>query len=252
MLSTPILTNEHLQSFRDDGFLIVHGAFNADDMKAISDWSDEMLTRPEESGKHWVYHEKSLKGDNADLVSRIENIAPFHAGFQEFTEALRAPVGQLLGEEATLFKEKINFKMPGGDGFKPHQDSQAGWNAYTDFFISVLVSIDAATIENGCLELCAGHHQRGLFKSWEPLTETEMNGMVFEPTPTQPGDIVFFDNFAPHQSKPNMSDQVRRIYYATYNRLSEGEHMAQYYTDKHKNYPPDIDRDAAREYVFRV
>lgn len=49
-----------------------------------------------------------------------------------------------------------------------------------------------------------------------------------------------------------MSDQVRRIYYATYNRLSEGEHMAQYYTDKHKNYPPDIDRDAAREYVFRV
>ena len=49
-----------------------------------------------------------------------------------------------------------------------------------------------------------------------------------------------------------MTDQTRRIFYATYNRLSEGEHMAQYYADKHKNYPPDIDRDPGKEYVFRV
>jgi len=252
MLTTPVLTDAHLQSFLDDGFLIARGLFNAGEMAQISAWSDEMLTRPEESGKHWVYHEKSLKDDNADLVSRIENISPFHTGFAALIEALRAPVGQLLGQEAVLFKEKINFKMPGGDGFKPHQDSQAGWDTYADFFISVLVSIDAATTENGCLELCAGHHQRGLFKSWAPLTDADMQGMQFKPAPTQPGDVVFFDCYAPHQSAPNMSDQVRRIYYATYNRAADGDHIAQYYADKHKNYPPDIDRKQGREYVYRV
>ena len=42
------------------------------------------------------------------------------------------------------------------------------------------------------------------------------------------------------------------IIISTYNRLSAGEQMAQYYADKHKNYPPDIDRDPAKEYVFRV
>jgi len=252
MLTTPVLSDEQLQSFKDDGFLIARGAFSADEVALISGWSDEMLARPEESGKHWVYHEESLKGDGADLVCRMENIAPFHAGFAELTEALRAPVGQLLGEEAVLFKEKINFKMPGGDGFKPHQDSQAGWDDYADFFISVLVSIDAATLENGCLELCAGHHQRGLFKSWEPLTEADMEGMDFVAAPTEPGDVVFFDCYAPHQSAPNMSDAIRRIYYATYNRLADGDHMARYYVDKHKNYPPDIDRQADKEYVFRV
>jgi len=36
-----------------------------------------------------------------------------------------------------LFKEKVNFKMPGGDGFKPHQDSQAGWDRYADYFVNV-------------------------------------------------------------------------------------------------------------------
>ena len=252
MLPTPKLTDQHLQSFRDDGFLIARGLFDAATMEKISEWSDEMLARPEESGRHWVYHEKSLKGDGADLVSRIENISPFHDGFAALTESLKLPVSQLLGEDATLFKEKINFKMPGGDGFKPHQDSQAGWDTYTDFFISVLVSIDAATLENGCLELCRGHHQRGLFNSWEPLSEADMEDMRFEPAPTAPGDVVFFDCYAPHQSSPNMSDTVRRIYYATYNRASDGDHMAQYYADKFKNFPPDIDRQAGKEYVFRV
>jgi hypothetical protein len=28
--------------------------------------------------------------------------------------------------------------------------------------------------------------------------------------------------------------------------------MAQYYADKHKSFPPDIDRDPGKEYVFRV
>ncbi len=161
-------------------------------------------------------------------------------------------MAQLLGEEAELFKEKVNFKMPGGDGFKPHQDSQAGWDDYVDFFISALVSIDEATPENGCLKMVSGHHQRGLFKSWEPLSDEDMAGMEFVLVPTKPGDVVFFDCYAPHASEPNLTDQTRRIYYATYNRLSAGQHMAQYYADKHKNFPPDIDRDPDKEYVFRV
>jgi ectoine hydroxylase-related dioxygenase (phytanoyl-CoA dioxygenase family) len=165
---------------------------------------------------------------------------------------LKGPVGQLLGEEAALFKEKINFKMAGGDGFKPHQDSQAGWDSYADFFISTLVSIDEATVENGCLQLVNGHHKRGLFKSWEPLTEDDMADMEFVLCPTKPGDIIFFDCYAPHASEPNLTDQTRRLYYATYNRLSEGDHLAQYYADKHKNYPPDIDRESGKDYVFRV
>ena len=35
---------------------------------------------------------------------------------------------------------KVNFKMPGSNGFIPHQDAQAGWNSYASFFITVLIS----------------------------------------------------------------------------------------------------------------
>ncbi len=252
MLHTPVISDEQIDAFKNDGFLVVRQGFDADEMKQIDTWTKELVALPEASGKHWVYHEKSLKGDDADLIGRIENIAPFHDGFAELSQVLRAPVAQLLGEEAELFKEKVNFKMPGGDGFKPHQDSQAGWDHYADFFISALVSIDEATPENGCLKMVSGHHQRGLFKSWEPLSDEDMAGMEFVMVPTKPGDIVFFDCYAPHASEPNLTEETRRIYYATYNRLSAGRHMAQYYADKHKNFPPDIDRDPDKEYVFRV
>lgn len=252
MLSTPVISDDQIKDFEQNGYLILRQAFDADEMRLIEIWTQEMTALPEETGKHWVFHERSLKGDGADLISRIENIAPFHAGFEELSSVLKHPVGQLLGEEATLFKEKINFKMSGGDGFKPHQDSQAGWDAYADFFISALVSIDDATVENGCLQLVAGHHQRGLFKSWRPLSEDDMAGMDFVHCPTKPGDVVLFDCFAPHASEPNMTGETRRVYYATYNRAADGYHMAQYYADKHKSFPPDIDRDPGKEYVFRV
>ena len=130
MLRTLVITDDQLATFERDGYLVVRSGFSAAEMALIARWTDELAAMPEVSGRHWVFHEKSLKGDGRDLINRIENIAPFHDGFAEFAEALRVPVGQLLGEEATLFKEKVNFKMPGGGGFKPHQDSQAGWDAY--------------------------------------------------------------------------------------------------------------------------
>jgi len=251
-LTVPSLSAEQIESFRCDGFVVARGAYSQAEVQRFVDWSEELVAMPEAPGRQWVYWEESRREPGKKIVCRIENLCPFHAGFAALAESLRPAVGQLLGEEAVLFKEKINFKYPGADGFKPHQDSQAGWDTYADFFISALVSIDRATVENGCLQVSAGQHRRGLFRSWEPLSEADMAGMAFVPCPTEPGDIIFFDSFAPHASEPNMSDSMRRIYFATYNKKSAGDHLAQYYADKHKNYPPDIEREAGKSYVFRV
>ena len=241
-----------INDFESNGYLIVKSGLSTIDIQLLRTWTEELLALPEESGKHWVYHENSLVLENKKLVSRIENITPFHSGFRQLAETLKYPIGQLLGEEAVLFKEKVNFKMPGANGFQPHQDSQAGWNAYADFFISVLISIDDATLENGCLEICDGYHKRRDFTSWEPLSDDDTKDMSFVPIPTRAGDLIFFDSFTPHQSAPNKSKFSRRIYYATYNRLSAGNNLNQYYKDKHKFYPPDIDRKRGKKYAFRV
>jgi 2-aminoethylphosphonate dioxygenase len=251
-LTTPVLNASDVDAYRRDGFVIVRNGISPDDCAAIESWCQEVIAWPEVSGRHWVFHEESKLEPAKRIISRIERLAPFHTGFAACADALRHPAGQLLGEDAVLFKEKINFKMPGGDGFKPHQDSQAGWNTYAEDFVSVLLAIDPATHENGCLQVAPGTHRAGVVREWAPLSDADMAGMKFVECETKPGDLVFFDSYVAHGSEPNLSSSMRRLYYATYNKRSAGDHMDVYYADKHRNYPPDVDRDPSQQYVFRV
>jgi len=202
-----------------------------------------------------MYFEQSLTDRRTHILSRVENFCPYHDGLQRLVNSpqLLWLVSELFGEPAVLFKDKINFKMPGGDGFKAHQDVQAGWDTYASLHITAMVSIDSTDVENGCLEMAAGHHQRGLIgKSWQPLEGSGAEGIEYVPYPTQAGDALFFDSYTPHRSAPNRTASARRVLYITYNRVSEGDHRARYYADKRKNYPPDCEREPGREYVFQV
>ena len=213
------------------------------------------MAAPEVPGRHMLYREKSLLSDQARVIQRIENFCPFHSGFAALCEGdkLCGTTTALLGEPAVLFKDKINFKLPGGDGFKPHQDQQAGWSIYADLFVTAMVSIDDTTGENGCLELAAGHHTRGLIgDEWKPLSEEDMRRMNARAVPTRAGDVVFFDSYTPHASGANLTADRRRVLYITYNRLSAGDHRARYFADKRKSFPPDIEREPGRTYTFRV
>ena len=207
------LTNAQIGAFHNDGYLIVPGFYSAAEMTEIAAWVDDLGSWPETPGKHMMYFEKSLK-DGARVLNRLENYAPYHDGFGSLFRAgkLYDAISQLLGERAVLFKDKINFKLPGGGGFDFHQDQQAGWGTYADFFLTAMVSIDEATTRNGCLEIAGGQHDRGLVHAeWEPLSEADIKDMAFVKCETKPGDAMFFDSFTPHGSKPNLSDKQRRV-----------------------------------------
>lgn len=235
-----------------DGFVVVPAFFSPAAIAVIGRWIDALAAMPEWPRRHWVYREDSLCVPGVRLVQRIENFCPFHTSFDRLvrTGALAAWATAILGGEAVLFKEKINFKLPGGDGFRPHQDQQAGWSRYAPLFLTALVAVDPATVANGCLEFAAGRHREGLLgPEWAPLSA---EGLDLRPVPTAPGDVVFFDSFVPHASQPNRTMAPRRLLYLTYNLAAHGDQRARYHADKHAAFPPDIDRDPAQTYVFRV
>ena len=250
-----MLSKEQVNQFKVDGFVVVRNLFDNKEVDQITKYTEELQNSPDASGKEWKYFEESKLDKNQKVLARIENFCKFHKGFEKLCtkNKIIECVNDCLEEEGVLFKDKINFKMPGGSGFTPHQDSQAGWDDYAKFYLTAMVSIDDATIKNGCLEFASGHNQSGLIgKLWKPLSDNEMKNMKFVPIETKPGDAVFFDCYAPHKSEPNLTNKSRRILYLTYNKLSEGNHREKYYLDKYKNYPPDIDRDPNKDYSFKV
>jgi len=249
-----MLNQEQIDQFHRDGFLVVRGMYGPDEMEEISRWTNEVANSPEKPGHYMMYFEASKK-DGSRIISRIEDFVSFHEGFAKLITRRRMAqaVSDLFGEPAVLFKDKINFKLPGGDGFKEHQDVQAGWDDYAKLHITAMIAIDETNAENGSVEMIPGMHKKGLLgKMWAPLTDEDTAHASYQPVHCKPGDAVFFDSYAPHRSLPNKTDKSRRVLYITFNAASEGDHRKQYYADKRKNYPPDIERDPNRNYAFKV
>ncbi len=254
MNDTRILTAEQVAAYQREGFVSVPTFFDPSQVARITWWTDEIMNWPERPGRHMVYYEDSLKRPRRRVVQRIENFVPYHESFRVLlTEGrMLGAVADLLGEPAVLFKEKINFKQPGGSGFTPHQDVQAGWRRYAGHYVTALVSIDPATLANGCLEIAPGWHERGMLgEERASLAAAALETMDFIPCPTQPGDALFFDCYTPHRSAPNLTNSQRRVLYVTYNRASEGEHRARYFADKRRAIPPEIERASGETHGLR-
>ena len=136
--------SQELKTFHEQGFLVVRQMYSPAQMEQITAWVDELQSLPEIPGKYMMYFENSLHEPEKRILSRIENFCPYHEGLNNLIngEEILQKVSELFGEPAILFKEKVNFKMPGSNGFTPHQDAQAGWNDYGSLFITVLITID--------------------------------------------------------------------------------------------------------------
>ena len=256
-MSTAVIPSRELSAddiahYRQKGWVAARGFFSPAEAARLSQWTDEICALPEVPGRHMVYWENNASGR---LLQRIEDFCSFHAGMDELVRQgrLTEAVAELLEAPPVLFKDKLNFKPPGGSGFVLHQDQQAGWSAYAPIFLTALISIDRAWADNGCLQIADMPRPQGLLgQEWKPLTPDELRGHKLMDVPTEPGDVLFFDSYVAHASEANRSDRWRRILYLTYNRLADGDHRAQYYRDKRKNFPPDVERVPGREYKFRV
>jgi len=249
-----MLSKQQTEQFERDGYLLVRALYSAAEMQVISAWADAVAGAPESPGETMMYFEES-KQDGSRILSRIENFVPYHEGFAELITQRRMlqAVDDLFCEPSVLFKDKINFKLPGGDGFREHQDVQAGWDKYASLHITAMIAIDATNAANGSREMIPAMHRRGVLGNmWAPLTDEDTQNVTYRAIHCEPGDAVFFDSYTPHRSQPNNTGRARRVLYITYNKASEGDHRERYYADKRKNYPPDIERDPAKRYTFKV
>ena len=161
-------------------------------------------------------------------------------------------MSDLLGDEALLFKDKINFKPPGGAGFLAHQDCTA-W-AVTEpgmprFHITAMVAIDHSNKEKGCLEVVPGLHkgEMAIPNVGGVIVPEVESHLTFVPLSCDPGDVVLFGSYLPHKAGPNLSHTWRRSAFLTYNGAGDGgDARSKYYTIKAATQQPlSINNDFA-------
>lgn len=239
------LEPSHHKSWETNGFLKISGFFSDSEVAALRQWVAEIESW-EQDPVRWLHHYESVS--DGTRLSRTENFIPYHEGMKSTltTAKVSNVISELNGEPAVLYKEKINYKYPGGGGYAPHQDAPA--YEFVKNHTTCLISIDAATVENGCLYFSPGRHREGMIALDADgcIAPGVADSMEWVPAPTQPGDILLFSSYIPHKSGANGSSLPRRIIYAVYNNLSDGDWRDKYYEDKRQAFSEYAADDSGR------
>lgn len=243
------LEQRGLEQFQHSGWVTLPGLLSPDQADSLRRWADQIDGA---QGDGWLkYYELSSEGQK--VLSRIENFIEPGCPL-EFLVRISAPLPGVLSElfedEPVLFKDKVNLKPPGGGAYTAHQDGPAYRGFGISDFITAMVAIDDATVDNGCLEFAAGPRvmrELGLDESGQ-IAPAELANLRFEPAPIHSGDVAVFDGLVPHRSAPNRSGSARRALFLTFNPRKQGDKRAAYYEAKRQFFPPEDQREAGRDY----
>ncbi len=217
-----------MSHFDEHGWALVD-TLDGHGVAALRRWVDEVASWPDDG--EWLHHRELT--DHGPALCRTENFVPFHDDLRALLTAgpLLEAAAALLGEPAVLYKEKVNYKLPGGAGYAPHQDAPA--YRFIENHVSCMVAVDDATLDNGCLEVVSGVQDRLLPTDDVGCIRADVvDGLEWAPVEVLAGQTLWFHSRTPHRSGPNRSTAARRALYPTYNALSEGDRRADYYDQK--------------------
>lgn len=254
------LTEVQVRQYEEDGFLVLKNVLPPHIRDNLIQWANELESLPETPGK-WMKYFEIDKLTGKRLLCRVENFLPFYEDLKNLSYGMINDMsGELFREPSVIYKEKVNFKFPHGNGFTAHQDQPAFVSFGLDKLLTVLLPIDPNTRESGGLDFAYGLH-----KSREIIPQNSDGGirtdlearMNWFPIDAAAGDLVFFDSYSPHRSDVNFSTFTRRNLYLTYNPLSHGSYREKYYIEKREKFPPECERDPNKDYsegarVFNV
>ena len=244
------------ENYEQFGFCIIKKFVNKNSVQRIKKFSKNIKITNPKKNQIMKYYEKSVINKNKEILVRAEYFYDFHKGLKKFIDSnkIHKILDLLMNGKCVLFKEKINFKPSGSRADKLHQDSQGGWNKFSKNFISILVSIEKSKKINGCLEfdISGNNKNREIGKIFKPLEVSKLKKPKFKSIELNPGDIVFFNHYIPHRSKPNKSNLNRTQLYITYNLKKDGNFRKKYFKEKRASFPPNNERPQGLKFEYKI
>jgi hypothetical protein len=243
MLSTP----QEQQAFDADGFVIVR--------QLLSDGEVELLSRIARADKELAdsaYGREDAAGAVVTLAVRNELQDDVYSAIARSRRIVERLQG-FLRDEPYHYHHKLILKEPRvGGAWEWHQDYGYWYNngCLTPDLASCLIAIDAASAENGCLQVLRGSHHIGRIdhgktgdQTGADLERVEVALQRYERVFVElnPGDAVIFHSNLLHRSDRNSSERPRWALICCYNTKSNSP----YKPGRHPQYAPlDVWDDA--------
>ena len=243
-----------IKFYKQNGWVIVRNFFNKKYIKKIR---IELLKNNGKKNNYFYYEniKKKLK------LRRIERVTDFSKNSKDIICSKKTLnlINSFGKEKYTLFKDKLNFKFPGGKGYLPHIDGhfywrdknrkyQNGWKKYSTNFINLVLPLETSSIKNGCIYVANKNDTDKMGKTFSKIADKlilntpnikkkDLNKFKFYPIELKIGDICLFNWKCAHFSKNNLSNKSRMILYATFYKKNKNKNLRNiYYFDKQTSY----------------
>ncbi len=237
------LTSDQLRDFDNDGFVILRGLFDSEEIG--------LLRRSAKEDKQLDDHAFGREDGEGGTVRLSLWNHPGQGIYGAFARCNRmaSVAEQLLRDEPYHYHSKMIMKDARvGGAWAWHQDYGYwyGNGVLTPNLVSGFIAVDPATRENGCLQVIRGSHHCGRIHHQltgdqagaDPERVAEI-AKRFELVYVEmaPGDVVFFHSNLLHRSDQNRSENPRWSMICCYNARSNDP----YKESHHPRYTP-LDR----------
>jgi ectoine hydroxylase len=242
MKSPGIFSNQQISDYHKDGYVIFKGLLNLIEVELLR----EKAKTDNEMDKHAFQRDD---GTGAKVRLSLWN----HPGNGIYGMIARShkvvdSVEQLLKDEAYHYHSKMIMKEAKvGGAWAWHQDYGYWYENGVLFpdLCSVYIAVDAATVENGCLQVIKGSHKLGRInhvltgdQAGADLSRVEevRKRLELVYVELERGDAVFFHGNLLHRSDRNNSENPRWAMICCYNAKSNDP----YKESHHPRYTPLI------------
>ena len=219
-----MLTQQQADQYRRDGFTVYPGFLSRKDIESFLGAVESIIEK-----NTLASHDKTrmeMEPDqplNGTKVRRLYEPCTHYPIFRDFAEStdLLDCVEQLLGRNLVFHYSKLNMKPPAiGSVVDWHQDL-AYYPLSNCDSLAVLLYLDDADQNNGCLQIIPGRHLERLM---EHSIDGFFQGRITVPLPESQavaveglaGTAIFMHAMAPHSSAPNRSVLPRRTLILSY------------------------------------
>jgi len=241
-----MLSQEQIDQFHRDGFLIIPGVFQGEELERLRAAADAVQAEGD-AGQGDGHQHREIDGVkryyrseqmwDRDVVFRAVTVKP------DLLEA----IGQCIGHEFLPVNDSFVCKLPRYNVPVPwHQDIPYGQleNAPVDTFgvpnFDTDIYLDDSTVENGCVWGIPQHHLVGEIKPVKTMSQEELfNHPLAVPLEVKAGDVIFHCLSAPHGSIGNKTDTMRRIFYVHYMNRAVVENCYPYWLGKKRCFSPE-------------
>ncbi|MBA7527048.1 L-proline trans-4-hydroxylase [subsurface metagenome] len=235
-----VLNNKLLEQYHSDGFFLVKGLFNKDEIQLLHRTAIEDREMDARSFG---------RGDGEGGTVRLslwnhpgDNIYGMFARCRRMVDTAE----QILDDEVYHYHSKMILKDAKiGGAWEWHQDYGYWYQNGVLFpdLVSVFIAVDPSTKENGCLQVIRESHKLGRINhtltgdqsgaDMERVNEA-LDRMDHVYVEMEPGDAVFFHANTLHRSDQNRSDKSRWSLICCYN----AKHNDPYKDSHHPRYTP--------------